>query len=124
MERRRCGQVGPRPCYSKSEVIYVYLILKMLLLGFFWQKYHFWHFLITMEPFSIFFLFLAHVLIQVKTYHYAKVQRNACLDFARMMVQTYRQTDTQTPSFIYIEEVEDEKFHFGHHRIAYLVIGG
>ena len=39
-ERVRCGQMGPSPCYSQSEVVYVYQVLDQLLQGFFWQKHH------------------------------------------------------------------------------------
>ena len=34
--------------YFQSEVVYTYQVLNLWLLGFFWQKYHFWLFLITM----------------------------------------------------------------------------
>ena len=27
MKRRRCGQVGPSPCYSQSEFVYAYQVL-------------------------------------------------------------------------------------------------
>ena len=28
-ERKRCGQVGPSPCYSQSEVVYAYQVLEL-----------------------------------------------------------------------------------------------
>ena len=28
-ERKRCGQVGPSPYYSESEVVYAYLVLDL-----------------------------------------------------------------------------------------------
>ena len=28
-KRRRCGQVGPNPCYSQSEVVYTYWVLNL-----------------------------------------------------------------------------------------------
>ena len=37
-KRKRCGQVGPSPCYSQSEVIYAYQVLYLLLQGFFWPN--------------------------------------------------------------------------------------
>ena len=29
VERERCGQVGPSPCYSKNEVVYAYKVLNL-----------------------------------------------------------------------------------------------
>ena len=54
-ERKRCGKVGSSPCYSQSVVIYAYQILDLLLQGFYWPKYHFWLFRITMITISRFF---------------------------------------------------------------------
>ena len=28
-ERKKCGQVGPSPCYSQSEVVYAYKVLDL-----------------------------------------------------------------------------------------------
>ena len=28
-EKKRCGQVGPSPCYSESEAIYAYQVLNL-----------------------------------------------------------------------------------------------
>ena len=58
---------------------------------FFGQSITFGFFLSPWQPFYRFFK--AHVLSWVKTYCHAKFQRNSYTGLARMMVQTYRQTD-------------------------------
>ena len=81
---------------------------------FFWLKCHIWLFLIIMV--TIFQIFLAHVLSWVKTCHYTKFQRNLSTHLARMMVQTYIQTNTgrhiHTFPFIYTGDKEILLFSF------------
>ena len=36
-ERKRCGLVGPSPCYSQSEVVYAYQVLDLMLQRIFWS---------------------------------------------------------------------------------------
>ena len=35
-KRKKCGQVGPSPCYIQSEFVYAYQVLDMYLQEFFW----------------------------------------------------------------------------------------
>ena len=37
-ERKRCGLVGPSPCYSQSEVVYAYQVLDLMLQRIFWPN--------------------------------------------------------------------------------------
>ena len=45
---------------------------------------------------------LAHALSWVKAYYHAKFQRNPSTGLARMVVQTYRQTDRQTDRHLFL----------------------
>ena len=92
-ERKRCGQVGHSPVTPRMKCIFIpsfrslapmVFLEKIPFLAF--SHYHGNHFM----------KFLAHVLSWVKTYHHAEFQRNSPTGLARMMVQTYRQTDQQT----------------------------
>ena len=65
----------------------------LLVLEFFWPKYHFFVVAFSCYHGNHFAKFLAHVLSWVKTYHHADFQRNPPTGLARMMVQTDRQTD-------------------------------
>ena len=39
---KRCSQEGSHPCYSKSQVVYVYHVFSLSLQGFVLPKYHCW----------------------------------------------------------------------------------
>ena len=40
-KRKRCGQLGPSPCHSLSQVVYAYQVLGMPLQGIVWPNLHF-----------------------------------------------------------------------------------
>ena len=89
--------MGSSPCYSQNELVYAYQVLDLQLQWvFFWPKSHFCLFLVTKVTIS--WICLAHVLSWVKTYHHAKFQRNSSTGLAKIMVQTYRQRQTDRQS--------------------------
>ena len=73
---KRCGQVGPSPFYSQSEVVYTFQVLDLELQGFYSKNSIFFVLTFSCYHSNHFPEFLAHVLSWVNTYHHAKFQRN------------------------------------------------